>query len=193
MVQISSLIVAIKAKLCRENVSIATEIATQACVDFNIRMQDLASMERKMLQTLNWRVNAPTIHEFLHVFAPLMNNGEYFVDIARFHIDEAVIHPQIMNNYKPSVIAFAALMRADDIVYNALMPEFVSDNEDSDDDYDLGWEFRGEYDDLMDALGLDDRVVQEATFALTNKIPVALVNDFMAMADLGVPEPNARI
>ena len=171
LIQISALLIAIKVNLHIENVRVATEIATQACAQFNIRAHDLASMETVMLQTLNWRVNAPTVHVFLNEYAPLMNNVNYILDIARFQIDLAILHPLIMVNYKPSIIAFAALMRADDVVYKAMMrPDLIPDDEvsddddDEDDDDDLHWELRGEYDRLMNELGLVKSVVLEAVF-----------------------------
>jgi hypothetical protein len=41
-----------------------------------------------------------------------------------------------------------------------MRPDFRNDNDGD------GWEIRGEYDGLMDELGLDDAVVLEAVFCL---------------------------
>lgn len=193
--KISALLIAIKANHGM-NFRVATDIATQACAEFNVLPHELASMEMKIRQTLNGHVNAPTVHVFLDAYTPLMttNNSNYILDIARFQIDEAILIPLIMVNYNPSTIAFAALMRADDVVYRAMMrPYFRNDEDDADDDD--NWLIRGDYDGLMDDLGLDQAVVLEAAFALENEIPNAQISLYMESVDLiGVPPgPNARV
>ena len=125
----------------------------------------------------------------------MTNSSNFILDIARFQIDLACEFPLIMANYNPSIIAFAALMRADDVVYRTMMrPDFRND-EDGDDDND-NWLIRGDYDGLMDNLGLDQTVVLDAVFALENEIPNALISLYMNWVDLWGVEPhgpNARI
>lgn len=197
VIKISALLIAIKANHGM-NVRVATDIATQACAEFKVLPYELASMEMEIRQTLNGHVNAPTVHVFLNAYTPLMtNSSNYILDIARFQIDSAILIPLIMVNYNPSTIAFAALMRADDVVYRVMMrPDFRNDEDDADDDDDDdNWLNRGDYDGLMDDLGLDQAVVLEAAFALENEIPNALISLYMDSVDLiGVPPgPNARI
>ena len=195
LIKISALLIAIKANHGMD-VRVATEIATQACAEFNVLPHELASMETEIRQTLNGYVNAPTVHVFLNAYTPLMTNSSNFIlDIARFQIDLACEFPLIMANYNPSIIAFAALMRADDVVYRTMMrPDFRNDEDD--DDNNDNWLIRGDYDGLMDNLGLDQAVVLDAVFALENEIPNALISLYMNQVDLwGVepPGPNARI
>jgi hypothetical protein len=130
----------------------------------------------------------------------MTNSSNYILDIARFQIDLAILIPTIMVNYNPSIIAFAALMRADDVVYRAMMRSDFRNDEVDDNDDDDNWLTRGDYDGLMDDLGLDQAVVLEAVFALENEIPNALISLYMNWVDLrGVPPgpvlpgPNARI
>ena len=200
MIQITALVIAIKANYGM-NVRVATDIATEACAEFNVLPHELASMETEIRHTLNGQINAPTVHVFLNAYTPLMtNSSNYILDIARFQIDLAILIPLIMVNYNPSIIAFAALMRADDVVYRAMMrPDFRNDEVDNDDDDD-NWLTRGDYDGLMDNLGLDQAVVLDAVFALENEIPNAQISRYRNWVDLrGVPPgpvqpgPNAGI
>jgi hypothetical protein len=118
LVEISALLIAISANNHGlENVRVATVIATEACAKFNTLAHDIASMKMEILRTLDGRVNAPTVHVFLNAYAPLIHSVNYILGVARFQIDLAILHPLIMVNYKSSIIAFAALMRADDIVW----------------------------------------------------------------------------
>ena len=200
LIQITALVIAIKANYGM-NVRVATDIATEACAEFNVLPHELASMETEIRHTLNGQINAPTVHVFLNAYTPLMtNSSNYILDIARFQIDLAILIPLIMVNYNPSIIAFAALMRADDVVYRAMMrPDFRNDEVDNDDDDD-NWLTRGDYDGLMDNLGLDQAVVLDAVFALENEIPNAQISRYRNWVDLrGVPPgpvqpgPNAGI
>ena len=123
------------------------------------RVLALMQLENDEAQQLDVRgVNAPTIIEFFDAYTPLMvNSSNYILDIARFQT-ELVIHPSFVKNvrmeyYNSSIIAFAAMMRADDAV-RALIP-YDDDDDDyyyDDDEDDKNWVSRGDHDGLINDL-----------------------------------------
>ena len=94
LIKISALLIAIKANHGMD-VRVATEIATQACAEFNVLPHELASMETEIRQTLNGHVNAPTVHVFLNAYTPLMTNINFILDISRFHLSPASCHCRV--------------------------------------------------------------------------------------------------
>ena len=159
-IEISVLLLAIKVKLPREEVGIAGEIATAECTRYDLDPQELNRMEAELLTTLEWRVNAPTIHEFVKYFSllhPLNELGDDFtsqaiLDIARSQVGGALPFPEIMLTFKSSEIAFAALQRAGEQLISEEMIDALEV--------------------LMDELGIDDNCVLHATFALENLVPL---------------------
>ena len=155
----------------------------------------LALMRLENDETHGDGVNAPTIIEFFDAYTPLMvNSSNYIHDIARFNI-ELVIHPIInrlsLENYNPSIIAFAAMMRADDAFW-ALLPYDGDDDYYDDDEDDENWMSRGDHDGLINELGLDQALVQEAVVVLENAIPNRAVRRCMNWVAQW-PGPNAII
>jgi hypothetical protein len=184
------------------------------------RVSTLMRLENdEALHAPNGRVNAPTADEFFDAYTPLMMNGsiewDYVRDLTRFQIELVMNHyvrmartNQViplrarMARFNPSIIAFAALMRADDFVHR--MAVGIPDDDDDDDYDDESWVNRGDHDGLINDLGLDRALVQEAAVALENAIPNRVVRSYINWMDGGfqgdhpfrhLPNhgPNARV
>ena len=155
----------------------------------------------------NGRVNAPTADEFFDAYTPLMMNGsiewDYVRELTRFQIElvmnnyvrvrmartnQVILLSERMAQFNPSIIAFAALMRADDFAHRMALE--IPD--DDDDDYDdESWVNRGDHDGLIHDLGLDHALVQEAAVALENAIPNRVVRSYINWMDGGFQGDHA--
>lgn len=155
-IALSVLLVAIKVKLPTEEVGIATEIAMSECIRNELDPMELVRIETEMLQTLEWRVHPPIMHEFARLFSllhPLTVSGDDFnaatlLTTTLSLFDWAVTNPGLMTSYKASEIAVAAMLVAGDQL----------------DDQVLTDDMREEFEDLMDEIGVDDVNVLHASF-----------------------------
>ena len=84
-------------------------------------LQDVFEMEKNICRTLNWRINVPTMHEFVALYVALHPVGslpyvisQYLLDVTRYQVEGALFKQELMLNYNPSVIALAAVLRAED-------------------------------------------------------------------------------
>ena len=87
---------------------------------------DVFEMEKNICRTLNWRLNAPTMHEFVASYVALHPVGsmglgirdhvisQYLLDVCRYQVEGALFKQELMLNYNPSIIAMAAVLRAED-------------------------------------------------------------------------------
>lgn len=128
----------------------------------HVDMRTVLDMEKEMLATLDWRLNPPTMHQFTASyceFHPLRRqdkeNLEYIRGVTLFQVEEALFHKTLMVKFKPSVIAFAAMLRAEEQL----------------DDTVITFEMRDQFLSLQPILNLDSSVVLDAMFALENAIP----------------------
>jgi hypothetical protein len=157
------------------------------------------------LQAPNGRVvNAPTADEFFDAYTPLMMNGsiewDYVRNLTRFQIElvmnnyvrvrmartnQVILLSERMARFNPSIIAFAALMRADDFVVRMALG--IPDDDDYDDE---SWVNRGDHDGLIHDLGLDRSLVQEAAVALENAIPNRVVRSYINWMDGGFQDDH---
>ena len=143
-----------------EEAAIATEIASFECRRRGLNPEDLAAMEREMLEVLDWRTNAPTIYEFAQWYTllhPLTVAGDDFnakklLDIARSLMERAVASPTIMTKFMASETAFAAMQRAQDLLGDDVVTEIMTN----------------EFEELMEELEVSDTNVLDALFCLEN-------------------------
>ena len=155
-IALSVLLVAIKAKLPTEEVGIATEIAMSECIRNELDPMELVRIEMEMLQTLEWRVHPPIMHEFARLFSllhPLTVSGDDFnaatlLTTTLSLFDWAVTNPGLMTSYKASEIAIAAML----VAGNQLDDQVITE------------EMREEFEDLMDEIGINDMNVLHASF-----------------------------
>lgn len=93
----------------------------------------ICAMEKEMLKTLDWKVNAPTMQDFVRLYVDLHPLGklgarsdtflaQYLHEITRYQVEQAIYKQALMMNYKPSVIAFAAMMRVEEGLEEAVLP-----------------------------------------------------------------------
>eukprot|EP00571_Detonula_confervacea_P015344 CAMPEP_0172300834 /NCGR_PEP_ID=MMETSP1058-20130122/2843_1 /TAXON_ID=83371 /ORGANISM="Detonula confervacea, Strain CCMP 353" /LENGTH=284 /DNA_ID=CAMNT_0013010749 /DNA_START=93 /DNA_END=947 /DNA_ORIENTATION=- len=119
-------------------------------------------MEEEMINTLDWRLNAPTMHQFAASYSELhplrrqdIETLDYLYEVTRFQVEQALFHKQLMINYKPSVLAYAAMLRAEEQLDYTV----------------LTLEIRDQFLSLQPILNFDPSHVGEAMFALENAIP----------------------
>ena len=126
--------------------------------------QQVSDMEKEMLKTLDWKVNAPTMQDFVKLYVDLHPVGKfgerrdeivarYFHELTRYQVEQAIYKQALMMNYKPSIIAFAAMMRVEEGLEGAVLPLDVREAE--------TLSLHGE-------LGLEPAEVEECLFALEN-------------------------
>lgn len=138
----------------------ATYLCEIAIGDERPTVAAVLEMEKEMLQALDWRLHVPTTHQFAACFAdlhPLLLRDtasvEYIHEVTQLQVELALFHPELMVNYKPSVIAYAALLRAEEQIDPQMFPSY---------------EMRDQFHSLHDILGLDYSHVGEAMSALEN-------------------------
>ena len=80
---------------------------------------------------------------------------DYLYEITRYQLELSIFFPQLMMNYQPSILAFAAMLRAEEEVD----PRILTDK------------MRKNFFSLQTILGMDPCKVNEARSALENLIP----------------------
>ena len=124
--------------------------------------REVLDMEEDLLQTLDWRLNPPTMHQFAMRYSQLHPLGRsdtrstnYLYEITRYQVELAVLFPELIMNYKPSVLAYAAMLRAED----ELNPRVLT------------IEMREKFLSLQPILDMEPSQVEEAKAALEVLIP----------------------
>ena len=124
--------------------------------------RDIFDVEKDMLQVLKWRINPPTMHQFASKFTMIHPLGrrdvdicEYLNDMTRYQMELAIFYPELMMNYKLSVLVYAGMLRAEEEINYSLLTE----------------EMREDFFSLHDTMNLDPCQVEEARSALENLIP----------------------
>eukprot|EP00984_Skeletonema_dohrnii_P011995 scaffold4823_cov82-Skeletonema_dohrnii-CCMP3373.AAC.6 len=81
----------------------------------------ILDMEMNMLQALEWAVNPPTLHQFafmFHKFHPsraICTEYEFYIyEATRYQVELVIFVPQLLVEFKPSIIAFAAMKNAEE-------------------------------------------------------------------------------
>jgi hypothetical protein len=164
----------------------------------NFTPNDVFEMEKNICRTLTWRLNAPTMHEFVASYVaihPVGNLGlgirdhvisQYLLDVCRYQVEAALFKRELMLNYNPSIIAMAALLRAEDnLVENDDLHRNMTESQDPK----LQREFK-----------MNEIQVEEAKFALENytaRIPTlseyeADMRNEVAAPSANVVEPDQR-
>ena len=159
----TSIFIAVKIhSMGEENLAEARGKALSRLAYGHFEAWEVLDMEVELLQTLEWRVNPPTMHQFAIRFSGLhplgrldTNSTDYLHEVTRYQVELAVFFPELMMNYKPSIIAYAAMLRAED----ELDPSV------------LNFEMREEFLSLQSVLKMEPSQVEEARAALENLIP----------------------
>ena len=142
---------------------------------------EVLDMEKDMLQVLDWRINPPTMHQFAIGYSQMhplgrrsVNLTDYLYEITRYQMELSIFFPQLMMNYQPSVLAFAAMLRAEEEVDPRILTAKMREN----------------FFSLQTILGMDPCHVNEARSALENLIPqVPNVAEFETFK-VGEPNPS---
>jgi len=138
VILVTCLLLAIKMK-CRAfcEGEIAENITRSLCTlvgrDHTCTPAQINAMEKEMLKTLDWKVNAPTMQDFVRLYVDLHPIGklgarndtfaaQYLHEITRYQVEQAIYKQELMMNYKPSIIAFAAMMRVEEGLEEAILP-----------------------------------------------------------------------
>ena len=123
---------------------------------------EILNMEKEMLQVLDWRLSPPTVHQFAFRYSQMhplgrrsANLNDCIYVITRYQVERSIFFPQLMMNYQPSVLAFAAMLRAEEEVDPRILTAKMREN----------------FFSLQTILGMDPCKVIEARSALKNLIP----------------------
>lgn len=116
----------------RDRIRFSAPLLAQLCAVFGCEGEPTAleetvravhAAEESILQELEWRVNAPTMHQFayqLYLLHPLSKlkciEGGYLHSAARLQAERSIEHRELVGVYSPSAIAFAAMLRAEDMI-----------------------------------------------------------------------------
>ena len=153
---------------------------------------DVFEMEKNICRTLNWRLNAPTMHEFVASYVALHPVGsmglgirdhvisQYLLDVCRYQVEGALFKQELMLNYNPSIIAMAAVLRAeDDLVENNDLHRNMTESQNTV---------------LQRELNMNLMHVEEAKFALENytaRIPTLSEYEADLRNEVAAPPANA--
>ncbi|KAL9187949.1 hypothetical protein ACHAXT_006327 [Thalassiosira profunda] len=140
---------------------------------------DRMQTEEELLGVLQWRLNPATVHQFSMKYAqlhplsrdPLSRDGfgRYLYDTTVYQMELAIYESDLMMVYRPSVMAFAAILRAQD--------QF------NESESDCTKEMKRNFSTLHGVLGLKQKEVEEARECLESFIPeVVSVRDYVEVA-----------
>lgn len=171
VILVTCLLLAIKAKV-REYAEgeVAKNIVRSLCTliggggNVDATSKAVFDMEEKVLKILDWRINPPTMQEFVRMYVDLHPVGKfglrrdefvahYLNGVAKFQVEQALLVPELIMNYTPSIIALAALLRAEEQLDNTVFPFEMRESETFS---------------MQEELKLDFQVVDEALSALEN-------------------------
>lgn len=175
----TSMFLAIKIHaVCEEGLAEARARALSRLAYGHFDAREILAMELDMLQTLDWRLNPPTMHQFAMGYSQLhpigsrdANLTDYLYEITRYQMELAIFFPELMMNYKPAVLAYAGMLRAEE----ELDPRLLTT------------ETRERFLSLQPILNMDPSHVEEAKAALENLIPQ--VPDVAQFETIKVGEP----
>ena len=75
--------------------------------------------EEEMIIILDWRLDPPTTHHFAMIYIQLhplgrrdAHLGHFIYEMTSYQVEQAIFSRELMMNYKPSVITYAAMLRA---------------------------------------------------------------------------------
>jgi hypothetical protein len=115
----TALFLAIKlyATSCRRNQALSKIIDVYG----HATPKGIYEMEMSILRCLDWCVNPPTLHQFafmFYKFHPLRDVcaelGSYIYEATCYQVELAIFMPELLANFKPSVIVFAAIKNAEE-------------------------------------------------------------------------------
>ena len=145
VILVTCLLLSIKLKLSKfPEGEIADNLVKSLCTligrDQTCTPAQINDMEKEMLKTLDWKVNAPTMQDFVRLYVDLHPVGkfgerrdeivaQYLHDVMKYQVEQAIYKQALMMNYKPSVIAFAAMMRVEEQLDNNVLPTNVRETE----------------------------------------------------------------
>ena len=88
-------------------------------------VDEVMAMEKRMLEVLEWKLNGPTMHQFVRLFSELhplrltdVEAMDYIYEVTRHQVELVLLRPQLLMTFKPSVIALACMLRAEEAIGN---------------------------------------------------------------------------
>lgn len=94
----------------------------------------LVDMETDILQTLKWKVNPPTMHQFamkyilLHPLGRISKRtNDTLYQATRYQVELTLYVPRLLEQFKPSVLTFAALMNASERLGPLALPPYINE------------------------------------------------------------------
>lgn len=122
IIAVTSLFLAIKLHSMSEDRLIESRSRALARLLYDhVDPQDIIEMEMEILVLLDWRLNPPTIHQFAINFSQLhplrdccSTTTSYLYEATRYQAELAIFSPELLETFKSSVIAYAALKNAEE-------------------------------------------------------------------------------
>lgn len=130
LVGVASIFVAIKAHSISEEHRTETRArALGHLLRAYFEPKEVTDMEASLFQTLDWQLNPPTMHQFAIIYYMLHPLGKfckestlYLYDAARYQAELVAFHPSLFEKFTPSVLAYAAVLNAQENVGEILWP-----------------------------------------------------------------------
>ena len=123
LVAITSLFVAIKIHCMSDDLEAKAKALGMLFFGHQFDAKDVEAMELDMLQTLQWKLNPPTMHQFAINYSMLHPQGKvcprtnfYLHEATRYQVELAIFVPNLLEKFKPSVLAYAATLNASEEV-----------------------------------------------------------------------------
>jgi len=86
--------------------------------------KEIYEMEMSILRCLDWCVNPPTLHQFAFMFYKLhplrdicSKSGSYIYEATRYQVELSIFMPELLANFKSSVIVYAAIKNAEEKIF----------------------------------------------------------------------------
>mmetsp|Transcript_26673 Transcript_26673/g.45402 ORF Transcript_26673/g.45402 Transcript_26673/m.45402 type:complete len:306 (+) Transcript_26673:137-1054(+) len=122
LIAVTSLFVAIKLHSMSEDHLVQSRPHALARLLYgHVDPQEIYEMEMAILQQLDWRLNPPTLHMFALNFSQLHPLGDccstttsYLYEATRYQVELAIFIPELLANFKTSVISYAALKNTEE-------------------------------------------------------------------------------
>ena len=137
--------------------------------------RQVGAMEMDLCRVLKWKLNPPTMHQFAINFAMLHplnkrcpRSTSYLYEAARYRAELVVFFPSLLAKFKPSVLAYAAILNASETLPPIVLTPDLQER----------WSTLASH----PAVRMDRSQVQEARVALENMRPK--LSDIRRIEDL---------
>ena len=130
LIAVSVLFLAIKVHAACDDGSASRTKALSGLIYGHFEGQDVLAKERDILVALDWFVNPPTFHQIALAFSEIhplrlvsTQYNTFVYEAARYQCELALFLPDLLMQYRPSEIVFAAMLNAMEKIDPAILTE----------------------------------------------------------------------